>query len=336
MKKSILCVVSIGLCLASSYSLAVAPTFSPYIDFTINANWTTTPPTPASFSTLATKGGIHHIRLAFVGDSGNCKPVWGTTNTFPARNPGAAGVTEVKVNLPAANVFYTISFGGATSVDLSKACSQADLINAYKAVVSTYSSAFLEGLDFDIENGTENVPKIVNAIKALQSDPCCSAFKYSFTVATLPNALGATGQTAARLAKQAGIQFNMNVMAMDYGPSFDPADMGALAIQSAQTLHDFLVSLGFSSTVAWSKVQVTPMIGVNDVTSEIFTLANATTLFNFASSATTPVPLLGMWALSRDKPCQLKAVDVNCSSADKTGKPVQTSNYDFTHRFLGT
>lgn len=98
----------------------------------------------------------------------------------------------------------------------------------------------------------------------------------------------------------------MNIMAMDYGPAFDPADMGAYAIQAAKTLQAFLVSIGFNSATAWSMVQVTPMIGLNDTTSEYFTLANAKSLCQFALDPATPVPLLAIWSLTRDKPCKEK------------------------------
>lgn len=332
MKKKILLGCMLGLVTSSIYAIP-AVTYSPYIDFTINANWTTTPPSPTNFAATAAAAGTTHLRLAFVTDAGStCTPAWGgSTNFYASSKVGTpSGVAQVKVALPAANVFYTISFGGATGVDLSKICSQADLIAAYKAVVATYGSAKLEGLDFDMENSSVNVSKIVAAIKALQNDPCCNTLKYSFTVPTLPNALGDFGKTAATLAKQSGVQFQMNIMAMDYGPAFDPADMGAYAVQAANTLHSFLVSLGYDSATAWTMTQVTPMIGLNDTTSEVFTLANAHTLYAFAKDNTHPVPLLAIWALSRDKSCTDVGVSVNCSSADPSGKAVQTSDYQFS------
>ena len=64
-------------------------------------------------------------------------------------------------------------------------------------------------------------------------------------------------------------------MAMDYGSSFS-GDMGQYAIDGATATQAQVKSvLGLSDDAAWKKIAVTPMIGVNDVSSETFTVADA-------------------------------------------------------------
>ena len=48
---------------------------------------------------------------------------------------------------------------------------------------------------------------------------------------------------------------------------------------------------------------VTPIIGVNDITSEVFTVADAQALESFA--VTKGIGMLSMWALERDTPGDL-------------------------------
>ena len=73
--------------------------------------------------------------------------------------------------------------------------------------------------------------------------------------------------------------------------------------------------LGLSDSAAWKAVAVTPMIGVNDVASEIFTVSDATQLVEFAKSK--GLGWLSMWSATRDKQCAGGAkgsADATCSS----------------------
>ncbi|MDI9653871.1 chitinase, partial [Burkholderia cenocepacia] len=97
----------------------------------------------------------------------------------------------------------------------------------------------------------------------------------------------------------------VNVMAMDYGPA--NLDMGAAAISAAQALYSQLdtafKSAGQPKTNAqlWQMVGVTPMIGVNDVQGETFTLANAQTVLNAAIA--NGYGFFGNWSVGRDQAC---------------------------------
>jgi hypothetical protein len=104
-------------------------------------------------------------------------------------------------------------------------------------------------------------------------------------------------------------------MAMDYGPAYS-GDMGTYAEQAATATQAQVKSvLGLSDSAAWKSVAVTPMIGVNDVASEIFKVDDATQLVAFAKSK--GLGWLSMWSATRDKQCAggaKNSADATCSS----------------------
>jgi chitinase len=69
----------------------------------------------------------------------------------------------------------------------------------------------------------------------------------------------------------------------------------------------------------------TPMIGQNDVSTEVFTLDDAKTLVAFAK--TYKIGLVSFWAINRDQPCPYKDLGV-CSEVNLT-------KYAFTKVFQG-
>jgi hypothetical protein len=58
---------------------------------------------------------------------------------------------------------------------------------------------------------------------------------------------------------------------------------------------------GLSDADAWARIAVTPMIGVNDVSSETFTTADASKLLSFAQSK--HLAWLSFWSAARDTQC---------------------------------
>jgi hypothetical protein len=82
-----------------------------------------------------------------------------------------------------------------------------------------------------------------------------------------------------------------------------------------------------SDSALWKMVEVTPMIGVNDVNVEQFTLKNVDTLRNFADK--NHLGSLSMWSISRDKPCADKWASPTCS-----GNNLQSKAYEFSQRFM--
>lgn len=112
-------------------------------------------------------------------------------------------------------------------------------------------------------------------------------------------------------------------MTMDYGSSVDNGGaMGTDAIDAIQATEKQLAGIGLAA-----KIGVTPLIGVNDVTSEVFSLADAQQLMSYV--ATDPdVVRVAMWSLGRD----------NGSTAGQdadvpTGSGIAQTNYEFSQIF---
>src|SRR5262249_59709806 len=98
------------------------------------------------------------------------------------------------------------------------------------------------------------------------------------------------------------------IRGMDY---YDPSvtTMGTAAINAATATHGQLMQLypSLTSQQAWNMLGVTPLIGINDDPSEIFTLANAQQLTTFAQQ--NGIGELSMWELPRDQTGTLGSVD---------------------------
>jgi chitinase len=312
-----------GVILSSNVAAAtiIKPAFSPYVDFTLNTHWDpqTQEVQPMDLATPAQTHGIKGYHLAFITDSGNCQPAWGGQQDYSIDKKWGTQQTDL---LAKNDVQLTVSFGGAANNDISHNCDVNQLVNAYSKVVTTYHAT---SLDFDIENGTANVPKLLQALKVVQK--AHDKVKLSFTLPVMPEGLTAEGKAILSAANDAGLKFNVNIMAMDYGPGYT-GDMGAYAIEAIINLHQFLQEMYPEKIpqVLWQFIEVTPMIGVNDVNTEQFTLNNADKLKQFAQNK--QLGGLSMWSLNRDKPCADKWTNTNCS-----GNNLQTQDYEFVKHF---
>ncbi|MFE4514757.1 cellulose binding domain-containing protein [Kitasatospora sp. NPDC056783] len=116
--------------------------------------------------------------------------------------------------------------------------------------------------------------------------------------------------------KASGVK-NFNLAFVVSGVAPDPQGrMGEYAVAAATATQAQVKSvLGLDDAAAWRKVAVTPMIGVNDVAGEVFTVADAEQLADFA--AAKHLAWLSMWSATRDKACPGGArptADATCSS----------------------
>ncbi|MFI6016195.1 cellulose binding domain-containing protein [Streptomyces sp. NPDC051287] len=277
--------------------------FAPYVDTSLY---------PA-FDLLAAADatGVKNYNLAFVTDGGGCTPKWGGVSDL-----SSDGVAAQIGSLRAKGGDVRVSFGGASGSELATTCSSADaLATAYGKVVDAYK---LTKVDFDVEGGalpntTANTNRAKAIAKLQASHPDLDV---SFTLPVMPEGLTQDGVNLLSDAKANGVKIaNVNIMAMDYGPSYN-GDMGTYAIQAATATQAQVKSvLGLSDAAAWKTVAVTPMIGVNDVSAEVFTVDDATQLVDFAKSK--GIGWLSMWSATRDKQCAGGAkptADATCSS----------------------
>lgn len=289
--------------------------FAPYVDTSLY------PAFDLVASAEAT--GVKDYNLAFITDGGGCTPKWG-------------GVTDLASDAVAAQIGalrakggdVRVSFGGAAGSELATACSSADaLATAYGKVVDAYD---LTKVDFDVEGGalpdTAANTRRAQAIAKLQEEH--PGLDVSFTLPVMPEGLTQDGVNLLADAKENGVAIDtVNIMAMDYGPAYS-GDMGTYAEQAATATQAQVKGvLGLSDSAAWKAVAVTPMIGVNDVTTEIFKVDDATQLVDFAKAK--GLGRLSMWSATRDKQCADGAKDY----ADATCSSILQDEFAFSKAF---
>ncbi|MEU3459877.1 cellulose binding domain-containing protein [Streptomyces sp. NPDC006733] len=277
--------------------------FSPYIDTSLYPAY--------DMVGTAKSTGVKQYNLAFITSGGGCTPKWGGVTEL-----GADTVAGQIGALRAAGGDVRVSFGGASGSELGTVCtSVADLTAAYGKAVDQFK---LTKVDFDIEGGalpdTASNSRRAQAIAALQKSH--SGLDVSYTLPAMPTGLTQDGINLLADAKKNGVSVSaVNIMAMDYGASFS-GDMGQYAIDAATATQAQVKSvLGLSDAAAWKAVAVTPMIGVNDVNTEIFKVDDATQLVDFAKAK--GLGWLSMWSSTRDKQCPGGAknyADASCSS----------------------
>ncbi|MGW9435302.1 glycoside hydrolase family 18 protein [Streptomyces sp. NPDC055607] len=288
---------------ASTPAPVTGARFAPYVDTSLH---------PA-YDLLATADatGVKEFNLAFITSGGACAPLWGGVTDL-ANDKVAAQIGALR----AKGGDVRVSFGGAAGHELALNCSSAPaLAAAYGKVVDQYG---LTKVDFDIEGAalpdTAANTRRSQAIAQLQK--AHPGLDVSFTLPVMPEGLTQPGVDLLADAKRNGVRVDaVNIMAMDYGPAYS-ADMGTYAVQAATATQAQIKGvLGLSDAAAWKAVAVTPMIGVNDVTTEVFKVEDATQLVDFAKSK--GLGRLSMWSSTRDKQCPDGAVnraDATCSS----------------------
>jgi hypothetical protein len=258
---------------------------APYVDMTNNEE---------GMLLSAAKAGLKTYTTAFI-VAGGCSPIWG--DTLPVNNdPTISGdIAAAKAD----GATPIVSFGGADGTELAQACTtEASLQAAYQEVINSLG---VTHLDFDIEGPTLDYTAANNlrfqAINGLEA--ANPGLVVSVTLPTFPTGLAADGVAFLDLAKQDGTRIDLvNVMAMDYGASYT-GDMGQEAIGAAEGTLAQVKAVWPADTYA--NVGVTPMIGINDQSSEDFTEADASALVSWADTA--HLGRLSFWSVDRDQAC---------------------------------
>ena len=314
--------------------------FSPYKDTSINMDWNTnviSTLVPGTRTPLVDDMAAHGgktITLAFV--TGQCgSENWG----------GVPGEAIASVNVPlltAKNINYILSTGGAAG---SFRCNSDA---GFLAFLARWASPNLIGVDFDIEAGQsqQDIADLVQRITAAHA--AYPGLRFSFTLATLANNNGSP--TAVSLGSAAPSSFNIkgdqtmqalrakfgqtlpsyvtiNLMTMDYGAagpgvcvvSGGLCDMGQSAIQAAYNLRDHW-------GVPLSNIELTPMIGGNDVVDEHFTLQDTDEMTAFAIA--NGLAGVHYWSYDRDIDCPKGPASPTCNSLGGIGP------HGFLKRFL--
>eukprot|EP01055_Gregarina_sp_Pseudo9_P000018 Gregarina_sp_Pseudo_9__17@NODE_1011_length_1969_cov_1276_638860_g948_i0_p1_GENE_NODE_1011_length_1969_cov_1276_638860_g948_i0NODE_1011_length_1969_cov_1276_638860_g948_i0_p1_ORF_typecomplete_len650_score157_66CBM_5_12_2/PF14600_6/2_2CBM_5_12_2/PF14600_6/18CBM_5_12_2/PF14600_6/2_4e06CBM_5_12/PF02839_14/0_0015CBM_5_12/PF02839_14/1_8e04_NODE_1011_length_1969_cov_1276_638860_g948_i0761950 len=312
-------------------------------------------------SELATSINVKHFVIAFV-TSANYTTGLGCAGGFAGVIPIGVGPTSWNQTKQNNDYLYeeinrlrevggdvTVSFGGANGVELADApaCQSGDpvgnLKKAYKEVVDTLK---LSHIDFDIEgNAVSSVNRATGwayrfaAVKDLTQE--LPNLKVWWTLPVLPTGLTQDGMNFVTDLMASGARWDaLNLMNMDYGAEeLCPGDgMGQCeqtAVDSvAQQLFSTAQAQGLLAQYNWSKwedvytrIGSCPMLGMNDVTHEIYTLKDAENAVKIWTS-TKKIGLVSNWSVARDAPCADSHVNVDCSSAS-----VQTEKYEFAKIF---
>jgi chitinase len=244
--------------------------------------------------------GLKYFTLAFVLDGGGCNATFNGTTSI-----SDSGWTSAINSLRASGGDVVASFGGAAGTELGLSCTTVATLKAqYKKVIDTLN---LTRVDFDIEgsalNNTTANDRRNQALAQLQQEYAAAGKKLDvqYTLPVNPTGLESNSLSLLNNAKTDGLTVNLvNIMTMDYGSAMD---MGQAAINAATALHTQLGQIWTTKTSAqlWAMEGNTPMIGVNDTTSEIFTTGNASSLESFAKN--NGIQELAFWSLGRDKAC---------------------------------
>ena len=202
-----------------------------------------------------------------------------------------------------AGIGYIISTGGEAGV--FTCASDAGM----EAFIARYASPRLVGIDFDIEG--KQTPEMIDALvqRAVTAQRKRPQLRFSFTLATQAASdgsrasLNALGQSVLRTIRARGLaSYTINLMVMDYGPpqasncvvANGVCDMGRSAIQAAENLNAL-------HGVAFSQIELTPMLGVNDVAQNDLFSIDARVIARYAREK--GLAGIRFWSLDRDQPC---------------------------------
>lgn len=276
---------------------------APYVDMTLYPMF--------DLASAATASATKHFTLAFITADPSAKPAWGGYASYGV-NTGGDFETKLRsaiVAVRSAGGDVSVSFGGAAGSELAlKIADVTALKNAYRSVVDAYG---LRRIDFDIEGAAvadkASVDRRWQAVAALQKDLAATGRPLDVwaTLPVLPQGLTADGLYVVTSAVKQGVALaGVNVMAMDYGSWAAPnpqGKMGDYAIAAADSTFAQLKQVyGTTKTDAalWRMVGLTPMIGVNDLTDEVFDQNEAREVADYA--ARKQIGMLSFWSINRD------------------------------------
>ncbi|UGQ09467.1 cellulose binding domain-containing protein [Yinghuangia sp. ASG 101] len=276
--------------------------------------------------------GVTEWIFAFVVDGGDCRPTWG--GGIRLDDPAVA---QRFAELKALGGEAAISFGGAAGTDLAVGCATPEaLAAAYRQVVDAYQ---VTRIDLDVEGRSLGRPDIVerrNQALLLLTDGIARdgrELEVTYSLPVLPTGLGGDATALLRDAATRGVRVDaVNLLARDYGPANapDPAGrMGRYATDAVRAVHGQIRELWptLTDNQAWRMLAVTPMIGVDDVPGEVFTLDDARELARFANER--HLGRISWWSAARDRACPTP----NASAADPGCSGVAQEPYAYLRAF---
>lgn len=297
--------------------------FAPYVDAT---SWP-----QVNISEVYEKTGCKFFNLGFI-VSKDKKASWGTY--YDAEE---CPLNEEIKKLRDLGGDVIVSFGGANNTPLHVDIEYVtELKNEYKRVIDKYG---LTKIDIDIE-GEALVNKEANernseALLMLQEEMENENKKLDIgiTLPITPKGLTCDGIYILENMVERGVNIKeINAMTMDFAEdnlSNTQGKMGQYSIEAITRMHEQLkdilkkYNIDKSDKEVWNMIGVTPMIGVNDVKSEIFKQDDAIKLIEFAMK--NKIGYVGFWSINRDH-----NGEYGVCSDKHTG--IESEEYEFTKK----
>jgi chitinase len=245
-------------------------------------------------SQISGTSGVRYFTLAFIIDGGGCQASWGARTPLAQEATLGAAIEDLRSH----GGDVLISFGGEAGKELAIGCGDAVALQTqYQAVIDKYKFAVL---DMDIEGtALKDAPSVDRrnaALAAIQAAHPEIQVSYTLPVATTGLTQG--GIALLNNAMSHGVKVAVvNLMTMDYGGTADPLAMGAYAISAVNGATAQMLDNGIRA-----RVGIIPMIGLNDVKPEVFSLSDARLISDWAQ-ANPVVMRMSMWSVSRDGAC---------------------------------
>jgi len=294
------------------------------------AGYTDVTATPTfAFESPASKAGKNVVLSFVVSTPGDvCTPSWGAAYSLDEA-ADSLDLDRRIARLQQQGGEVAVAFGGQANDELATNCtSVTQLAAAYAAVIDRYK---VSTIDVDVE-GANLTDRSANerravALAMLQKERRAEGKELAIwlTLPVAPTGLDESGQSAVRdtLTNKVDLA-GVNAMTMDYGSSLKAGTselQGSMeALTSTQRQLGVLyrqAGIRLSDKTLWSKVGATPMIGQNDVQSEVFPLAAAKGLNQFARSHS--IGRISMWSLNRDRTCGSNYVTLKIASDSCSG-----------------
>jgi chitinase len=306
---------------------AASPWFAGYADVTAMPQYAfEDPPSDAA----------RNVVLSFIVASTDdpCVPSWGTHYSIDEARD-SLDLDRRIARLEQSGGEVAISFGGFANDELATVCENVDdLVAAYHDVVEHYD---VSTIDLDIEGSAlddaASVQRRAIAVARLQTQARAAGRPLAvwLTLPVTPSGLDERGQKVVRAMLDAGVDVaGVNAMTMNYGAALDDGqslldgvESSVLGLQRQLKALYAEQDVTLSEATLWSKVGITPMIGQNDVVDEVFTLADARAVNQFAQQH--GIGRASMWSLNRDQTCgsnyvTVQVVSVACSGVDQKGE----------------
>ncbi|WKZ23852.1 MAG: glycosyl hydrolase family 18 [Candidatus Dojkabacteria bacterium] len=296
------------------------PWFAAYVDVTAEPRY--------AFEQLGATQGKNVI-LSFIVSSSTdpCTPTWGNAYTIE-RASHALDLERRIARLRQQGGDIAISFGGLLNDELALHCTDENsLKNAYLSVIDAYE---ITTIDLDLEGDSlkdwEAGVRRAKVLSEIQKEKRKKKEPLAVwvTLPVIPQGLTPEGTNAVSILLENGVDLaGVNIMTMNYGES--KGDTESLAEVSKLAMIETHRQLGIlysqagiylNRSTLWTKIGITPMIGQNDISDEVFTVSDAKILNSFAREKN--IQRVSMWSANRDIQCgenyvNVKVVSDSCS-----------------------